>query len=370
MGGEVGHTPMGIGVIGGGKISEQYFASLPTLPGLRLVAVADRDPARAAAVAGEQGVEALTVDELLADDRIEAILNLTTPESHVEINERALAAGKHVFAEKPLALAPGEATAMLARAAAAGLRIGSAPDTVLGTGIQSARDALDRGLIGAPVGAAVFWHSPGHELWHPNPAFYYQPGAGPLFDMGPYYLTTLVLLLGPVVRVSGVAGRSDRPRTVATGDHAGESIPVDIDTHVVFVLEHASGVSSSVTMSFEVWASRNQRIEVYGTDGTLAVSDPNTFSDPVEIWTTETSDWQPLAESAGYPGAGRGYGLADMAHAIRTDRPHRASADLAFHVLEIMDAVIRSAHEGAVVAIESTFVRTPLVPLGATPDSW
>jgi predicted dehydrogenase len=370
MGGEVGHEPMGIGVIGAGKISEQYFESLPLLPGLRLVAVADRDQARATVVARDQGVDALSVDALLADDRIEAILNLTTPESHVEVNERALAAGRHVFAEKPLALAPGEATAMLARADAAGLRIGSAPDTVLGTGIQTARDALDHGLVGSPVGAAVFWHSPGHELWHPNPAFYYQPGAGPLFDMGPYYLTTLVLLLGPVVRVSGVAGRSARPRVVATGDKAGTSIPVDVDTQVVFVLEHASGVSSSVTMSFEVWASRNQRIEVYGTEGTLAVSDPNTFSEPVEAWTTGTGAWETLPVSAGYEGAGRGFGLADMAHAIRTGRPHRASADLAFHVLEIMDAVLRAARDGSVVTVTSTFVRTPLVPKGATPDSW
>ncbi len=363
-------APMGVGVIGVGKISEQYFASLPSLPGLALVAVADHDPARAATIAAEQGVEALGVTELLADDRIEVVLNLTTPESHVEINERAIAAGKHVFAEKPLALAPADAAGMLERASAAGLRIGSAPDTVLGTGIQTAIDAIQQRRIGDPVGAAVFWHSPGHEFWHPNPAFYYQPGAGPLFDMGPYYLTTLALMLGPVVRVSGVTSRSDRSRVVATGDRAGERIAVDIDTHVVFVLEHASGASSSVTVSFEVWASRNQRIEVYGTGGTLAVSDPNTFSEPVEIWTPASGEWQALPVSAGYEGAGRGYGLADLAHAVRTDRPHRAAADLAFHVLEVMDAVIRAGQERTTVPISGTFAPVALVPHGASPDTW
>ena len=361
---------MNIGVIGVGKISEQYFASLPSLPGLRLVAIADGFPARSAEVAAEQGVESLTVEELLADPRIEAVLNLTTPESHVDIDTRVLAAGKHVYAEKPLALSTREAAGLLQTATDAGLRIGSAPDTVLGTGVQTSRHALESGLIGEPVGAAAFWHSPGHELWHPNPAFYYQPGAGPLFDMGPYYLSTLVTLLGPVVRVSGHAGRSARERVVVTGERSGQPIPVDIDTHVVAVLEHASGIASSITVSFEVWASRNQRIEVYGTAGTIAVPDPNKFSEPVEAWTTATGDWSPVPVSAGYADAGRGYGLADMAHAIRTDRPHRAAADVAFHVLEIMEAILAAGETGASVAIESSFVTPEPVPDGATPNTW
>jgi predicted dehydrogenase len=370
MGGEIAGTPMRIGVIGAGKISEQYFASLPSLPGLQLVAIADRDPQRSVVIADEQGVESMTVDELLADGRIEAVLNLTTPESHVDIDTRALDAGKHVFAEKPLALEPAAALELLERADAAGLRIGSAPDTVLGTGVQTARAALDAGMIGEPVGAAVFWHSAGHELWHPNPAFYYQPGAGPLFDMGPYYLTTLALLLGPIVRVSGVAGRSARRREVATGEKAGQRIPVDVDTHVAVVLEHASGVASSVTMSFEVWATRNSKIEIYGTEGTIAVPDPNQFSEPVEAWTVADGEWATISTSAGYAGAGRGYGLADMAHAIQTARPHRATAELAFHVLEVMDAALRASAGGESIAITSTFARPEPVPLGATPTSW
>jgi predicted dehydrogenase len=362
--------PLTFGIVGVGKISEQYFASLPLLAGIRLLAVADIDVARARQVAVEQGVEAMSVDELLADPRIEAVLNLTIPAAHIDIDVRALRAGKHVFGEKPLALAPAEAVDMLALADSLGLRVGSAPDTVLGTGVQTARAVLDAGTIGAPVGAAAFWVAPGHEAWHPAPAFYYQPGAGPLFDMGPYYLTTLVTLLGPVVRVSGNTARSSRQRAVATGPLAGTPIPVDVDTHVTALLEHASGVSSTITMSFEVWASRAPLLEVFGTAGTLAVPDPNRFSDPVEVWTAGTGEWSTVETLAGYPDAGRGFGLADMARAIRTERPHRASGELALHVLEIMDGILRAGAAHRVIAIESTVERPEPVPRGATPNTW
>jgi len=363
-------SPLNIGIIGVGKISEQYFSEFPKLPGLRLVAVADLDEERAAQVASEHGVESLSVDALLADPRIDAVLNLTIPAAHVEIGTRALAAGKHVFGEKPLGLNPAEAVAMLELARAGGLRVGSAPDTVLGTGIQTARQVLDAGTIGVPVAATAFWGAPGHELWHPAPAFYYQPGGGPLFDMGPYYLTALVTLLGPVVRVSGVVGRSDRERTVATGPRTGESVPVNIDTQVSAVLEHASGVASTLTVSFEVWQSRVPNIEVYGTLGTLSVPDPNQFSGPVQVFTASDPEWRDVAATAGYADAGRGYGLADMARAIETGRPHRASGDLALHVLEIMDAVVRAAHEHRVVQLESSVERPATVPAGVTPDTW
>jgi predicted dehydrogenase len=363
-------SPLKIGIIGVGKISEQYFAAFPGLPGLELVAVADLDEDRAAQIAAEQGVESLSVDALLDDPRIDAVLNLTIPAAHVDIATRALAAGKHVYGEKPLALHPAEAVGLLETAGACGLRVGSAPDTVLGTGIQTARDVLDAGLIGTPVGATAFWVSPGHEAWHPSPAFYYQPGGGPLFDMGPYYITALVTLLGPVVRVSGVVSRSERERSIATGPLAGQTIPVAIDTHVTAVLEHASGVASTLTVSFDVWASRIPNIEVYGTDGTISVPDPNDFSGPVSIFTSTDPEWREVPPSAGYADAGRGYGLADMARAIETGRPHRASGELAFHVLEIMDAVIRSAHEHRLVTLESTVERPAPVPAGASPDSW
>jgi predicted dehydrogenase len=363
-------SPLTLGIIGVGKISEQYFASLPSLPGLKLIAVADLDTARAAVVAAEQGVESMSVDALLADDRIDAILNLTIPAAHVDVDTRALLAGKHVYAEKPLALAPEDAVAMLELAAERGLRVGSAPDTVLGTGIQTARAVLDDGEIGTPIGASAVWTAPGHERWHPAPQFYYQPGAGPLYDMGPYYLTTLVTLLGPVVRVSAATSRSARERTVATGPQAGAAIPVDVDTHISAVLEHASGISSSVTMSFEVWATRMSGLEVYGTAGTIAVPDPNRFSDPVEVWTPDADEWRTVQPRAGYADAGRGYGLADMARAIETDRPHRASGELAFHVLEIMHSILRAGEEHSVITLTSTASRPEPVPEGASPERW
>ncbi|WP_349899641.1 Gfo/Idh/MocA family protein [Parafrigoribacterium soli] len=361
---------MNIGIIGVGNISAQYFAEFPKLPGLKVVAIADVNEARAAEVAAEQGVEALSVEALLADPRIDTVLNLTIPAAHVQIATRALQAGKNVYGEKPLALDPDEAAPMLALAREKGLRVGSAPDTVLGTGIQTARALLDSDAVGEPVGAAVHWSSAGHERWHPAPQFYYQPGGGPLFDMAPYYLSALITLFGPVVRVSGVATRSNRERTIATGAQEGTAIPVDVDTHVSAILEHANGVTSTITVSFEVWATRTPLFEVYGTNGTIAVPDPNRFSDPVEVWTVDAPEWTEVPTSAGYADAGRGYGLADLAHAVETDRPHRASGELAFHVLEIMDAVLRAGHEHRVIELSSTVERPEAVPFGATPDSW
>jgi predicted dehydrogenase len=363
-------SPLTFGIIGVGKISEQYFASLPSLPGIRLVAVADVNEARAVEVAGEQGVRALSVDALLASPDIDAVLNLTIPAAHVDIDSRALESGKHVFAEKPLALSIAEAADLMQLASRSGLRLGSAPDTVLGTGVQTARAVLDSGVIGDAVGAAAFWAAPGHESWHPAPMFYYQPGGGPLFDMGPYYLTSLITLLGPVVRVSGTVGRSARDRVVETGTLAGTPIPVDVDTHVTAILTHRSGVSSTVTMSFEVWASRAPHIEIFGTAGTLAVPDPNLFSGVVEVFTETNPEWTAVETLAGYEGAGRGFGLADMAHAIETGRPHRASGDLAFHVLEIMESILVAGAEHRVVDILSSVERPEAVPLGAKPNVW
>jgi len=359
-----------VGVIGVGVISQQYFDHFPALDGLELTAVADLDVDRARSVGASQGVRGTSVDELLATDDVDVVLNLTIPAAHAEVATRALAAGKHVYGEKPLALSTEQASPVLERASEAGLRVGSAPDTVLGTGVQTARAALDDGLIGTPVGASVAWSAAGHELWHPAPAFYYQPGGGPLLDMGPYYLTSLVTFFGPVVRVSGSGTRSTRGRTIATGPNAGTPIPVDVDTHVVAILEHESGVVSTVTVSFEVWATRSPLFEVYGTAGTLGVPDPNRFSDPVSIATADDREWRELPVAAGYAEAGRGYGLADMAHAIATDRPHRASGELAFHVLEIMEAVQTASRDHIVVDVRSRPGRPQTVPFGARPDTW
>jgi len=359
-----------VGIVGVGNISQQYFAELPSLPNLTLVAVADLDLERAEEVAREQGVEAMTVDALLADPRIDVVLNLTIPAAHSEVALRALAAGKHVYGEKPLALSTADAAPVLALAAERGLRVGSAPDTVLGTGIQTVRALLDDGSIGTAVGAAVAWSSPGHELWHPAPAFYYQPGGGPLFDMGPYYLTSLVTFFGPVVRVSGAVGRSERLRTVATGPLAGTPIPVDVDTHITAILEHGNGVISTVTVSFEVWESRVPLFEVYGTDGTIAVPDPNQFSDTVSIATSADRTWREVPARAGYRDAGRGVGLADLARAIETERPHRASGALAFHVLEIMESIVRAGTAHEVVTLRSSVERPEPVARDDRPESW
>jgi len=358
--------PLRVGMIGVGVISKQYFESLERLPNLRLVAVADIDEARAAEVAATHGVGARSVDGLLASDDVDAVLNLTIPAAHVEVGLRALAAGKHVFAEKPLGLTTAEARPLI-EAQVGGLRVGSAPDTVLGTGIQTARRVIDDGMIGEPLGASLHWSAPGHERWHPAPGFYYQPGGGPLYDMGPYYLTSLVHLLGPIARVSGVARRSTRERVIEKGRNAGTVIPVDTDTHITALLQHESGVSSTVTMSFEVWATRAPKFEVYGSQGTLAVPDPNRFSAPVEAFTVTSGEWAVVPESAGCRNAGRGYGLADMAMAIAADTPHRASGELAFHVLDVMESILAASASGRVVELSSTAGRPAAVALSDAP---
>ncbi|WP_375430239.1 Gfo/Idh/MocA family protein [uncultured Friedmanniella sp.] len=354
---------MRVGVVGVGQISAQYFAALARLPELQLVAVADLDAERTRQVAAEHQVAARTVSELLGSADVDVVLNLTIPAAHVAVGTAALEAGRHLYAEKPLGLSVADATGMVQLARERGLRIGSAPDTVLGTGLQTARQLLDAGTVGEPHAAAVAWSSPGHEAWHPAPYFYYAPGGGPLLDMGPYYLTALVTLLGPVERVSGTSRRSTRPRSVASGPQAGAPVPVQTDTSMQAVLEHRGGVTSTVSLSFDVWASRRPLFEVYGTAGTLAVPDPNTFDGTVELWTPTTGEWQPVPPSAGYVGAGRGVGLADLAEAMATGRPHRASGDLALHVLEIMDAVSRSSVEHLVVDLTTTVERPEPVPL-------
>jgi predicted dehydrogenase len=353
--------PLRIGIIGAGAISGAYLDTFPRLPGLRVTAVADLDPGRAAAAAAKAGpdVAARTVEELLAAPDVDAVLNLTIPAAHTEIALAALAAGKHVYGEKPLATTREEAARLLAASEAAGLRVGCAPDTVLGTGTQTARKAVDDGLIGRPVAATAFMTCPGHEHWHPDPEFYYQPGGGPLLDMGPYYLTALVHLLGPVVRVTGAASRPHAEREVATGAKAGQRFPVAVDTHITGVLEHADGALSTLVMSFDVHAARLPHIEVHGTGGSLSVPDPNGFAGPVELFPAGAGagEWTALTPSAGYPDAARGYGLADLARGLATDRPHRASAELAQHVLDVMLSLLDAARTGASVPVGSTCER-------------
>jgi predicted dehydrogenase len=346
-----------IGVVGAGKISGQYSETLLGLPFLPVSAVADLSTERATDLAGQHpGARVATVEELLAAEDVDLVLNLTIPAVHGEIALAALAAGKHVYNEKPLALTVNEGRTVLAAAADGGLRVGCAPDTVLGTGIQTARALVDAGRIGVPVAATAFMTTPGHERWHPDPEFLYRPGGGPLFDMGPYYLTSLVHLLGPVASVTGVSSRPTDHREIGSGPRAGTEFAVEVDTHVAGILVHASGAVSTLMISFDVWAARLPRIEVYGSRGSVSVPDPNQFEGPVEVFTAETGAWEGVEPSAGYRNGGRGIGLADLAQAL-SGEPHRASGELALHVLDVMETLLQAAQEGRTLPIRTAIER-------------
>ncbi|RLP76048.1 gfo/Idh/MocA family oxidoreductase [Mycetocola tolaasinivorans] len=359
-------APARVGIIGVGAIAGQYLASFPKLANVHLVAVADLDMERARSVAEAApipGVRALTVDELLADPEVDVVLNLTIPRAHADIALRAIAAGKDVYGEKPLTATVAEGVEVLAAAEAAGVRVASAPDTVLGTGVQTARAAVDAGAIGRPISATATMVTPGHERWHPNPDFYYVPGGGPLLDMGPYYVTALVTLLGPVTSVIGAASHTRDERTIGSGPRAGERIPVSTDSHVTGVLTHASGALSTLFMSFDAVATRSSNIEIHGETASLIVPDPNGFAGDVQIRRLGEDGWETLPVSAGYPEASRGIGLDDFAGTPAGETP-RTSGALALHVLEIMESVLISAHTGTAVPIVSTAERPAAVSQG------
>lgn len=361
----MGH-PHGIGIVGLGNISRAYLDTLAAHPAVRIVAVADLDAARAAEVAaGIPGARALSVDALLADAGVETVLNLTIPAAHAEIALRAIAAGTQVYGEKPLAATIAEARQVVQAASAAGVRIGAAPDTVLGTGVQTARHAIDGGLIGRPLAASATMVTAGHERWHPNPDFYYRPGGGPLLDMGPYYVTALVTLLGPVVAVTGEASRVRDERTIGSGPRVGERIPVEIDTHITGVLEHANGALSTIVTSFDAVATTAAPIEIHGDAGSLAVPDPNGFGGEVRVFGLADRDWSTLPVTAGYVEGARGVGLLDFVAGGEA----RANGELALHVLEIMTSLIDAAHIGARIGITSTVERPAAVPLTAE-EQW
>ncbi|NYV77388.1 Gfo/Idh/MocA family protein, partial [Streptomyces sp. UH6] len=348
--------PLRIGVVGAGNISGEYLRTLSRLPNVRPVRVATRRAEHAEAVAARfPGVRAVSLPELYACDEVDLVLDLTTPEAHLEVSRAAIGAGKHLYGEKPLAMTTGEARQILDAASAAGVRVGCAPDTVLGTGIQTARVCVERGEIGTPVAATAFMTTPGHELWHPDPEFYYRPGGGPLLDMGPYYLTALVLMLGPVRRVTGLSAAPRPTRTIGGGPRAGTVFPVEVATHVTGVLEHHGGALTTLMMSFDVWDSTLPRIEVYGTDGTLSVPDPNSFTGDVRVRRAGDSTWHQVPVLGGYTGGARGIGVADMAHALASGTPHRASAELAYHVLDLMEALLAAAETGDGRRVDSGF---------------
>jgi predicted dehydrogenase len=349
-------------MIGCGAISGQYLATIARLPQLELAAVADRDQTRADRVATEQGVRALRASDLLADPDIDAVLNLTIPAAHADVALAAIAAGKIVYGEKPLAASSEQAGRIVDAASAAGVRIACAPDTVLGTGIQTARRAIDDGLIGTPVAASATMVTPGHERWHPDPDFYYQPGGGPLLDMGPYYVTALITLLGPVAEVVGMSSRSRDVRTIGSGPRAGSEVPVAIDTHVTGLLRHVNGALSTLIMSFDLVGTHARPIEVHGDLGSLSVPDPNRFEGSVELRRLGDSGWVDLPVSAGYLGASRGFGLADLA-LTQPDIEPRTNGALALHVLDVMHSLLLAARDRRTISVTSTAERPEPVPL-------
>lgn len=349
--------PVGVAVVGAGVISKQYLNNLTTFPDVVVHAVADIDTERAAAVAAEHGIAHHgDVATVLAMPEVELVVNLTVPAVHVDVDLTALAAGKHVYSEKPLALDQAGSAKVHSAAQAGGLVVGCAPDTFLGAGIQSAARALRDGVIGTPIAASASFLSPGPERWHPNPAFLFQPGAGPLFDMGPYYLTALVALLGPVSRVAATARTGHPERTIGSGPLAATTFTVGTPTHVTALLDFASGVSASTTFSFD-GTGGGYWLEIIGTTGSLALPDPNTFGGPLRIRRTG-EDWVDLPVTG--TEVGRGIGVLDMARGLRTNTPPRASGDLAGHVLATMEQVLASAEGG-------TFQSLPAVALDVEP---
>jgi predicted dehydrogenase len=355
-----------VGIIGVGNISPAYIKGCRAFDNLHLAAVADIDLERAQRVAAEHDVPAFhSVEDLLARPDIDVVVNLTIPAVHAEISLKTIAAGKHIYSEKPLAITLEDGKRILDAAEAAGVRVGCAPDTFLFAQHQTARRLLDEGAIGAPVAAVGFHAQRGPERWHPNPDFFYAPGAGPMLDMGPYYITCLVNLLGAVRRVSGTARASFSTRTAKDG----HSIAVHVPTHYSGVLEFESGVTATLLVSFDVWGHRLPVMEVYGERGTLTIPDPNGF-EPREarLFVPDQHDWEvmPLTYPAEWA---RGIGLADMALAIVEGRAHRASGALAYHALEVMLAFEKAVSDGTYVDLVSTVSRPERLPDGLTAHS-
>jgi predicted dehydrogenase len=355
---------MGIGLIGAGNISSQYLKGAASFPILDVRAIADVNMAAAQRRGAEFGVPAKTVADLLADPSIAIIVNLTVPLAHVPVSLQAVAAGKHVHSEKPFGVSVAEARKLVDAAGAKGVRIGSAPDTFLGGAHQTCRKLIDEGAIGRPVGGTAFFMCPGHERWHPSPAFYYLTGGGPILDMAPYYVTDLVNLLGPVRRVIGVATRSRDERTITSEPLRGTKMKVEVATHVAGTMEFVNGAVVTLVMSFDVPRHRHSPIELYGTDGALIVPDPNWFDGTIEL-ATASDDWKPVPIQHGHAEHNlRIMGVADMAHAIRGGRPHRCNGDLAFHVLEVMEALQRSSDEKRVIEMTTRPERPAMMPVG------
>jgi predicted dehydrogenase len=357
---------VGVGVIGAGVISTQYLQNLTSFPDLDVRFIADIDQSRAQAQAAAFGIRGFgSVAHLLADDDIEIVVNITIPAVHVEVALQVLGAGKHVWSEKPFALTRVRGKQLLDAAQAAGLRAASAPDTFLGAGLQSARRLVEEGEIGAPLTALTLVQNPGPEAWHPNPDFLFQAGAGPLFDLGPYYLTALVQFFGPIARVSASTSTARPSRTIGSGPRAGESFGVSVPTHVGALYEFAGGQSAESIFSFDSKIGRTQ-FEITGVDGSMVVPDPNYFDGDISVHRSgdEISTWPAKGTTTS-----RGIGVVELARAIRAGRPERASGELGYHVLDVMVATIESGQRHETIEIESTVQVAPALEEGWDPTA-
>jgi predicted dehydrogenase len=360
---------LGVGIIGCGNISTTYLKFAPLFRALEVKAVADINMEAANARAAEYGVRAGTVEEVLAAPDVDVIVNLTVPAVHYEITRRALEAGKHAYSEKPLVLTLDEGKALRDLAAKKGLRVGSAPDTFLGGSHQAARAAIDAGAVGKVIAGTAHVMSHGMEMWHPNPDFFFQPGGGPILDLGPYYVTNLIQLLGPVKTVSALANASFATRTIGSGARQGQTVPVDTPTNIHALLEFVSGATITLSASWDVWKHRHANMELYGTDGSLFVPDPNFFAGTVEVADAAGNvsaiavDDHPfgktnMTDGRGNPQANyRCAGLADMAAAIDEGREHRCNIDLAVHAVDVMVSILKAGEEKRFVDMTTTCER-------------
>ncbi|WP_415854846.1 Gfo/Idh/MocA family protein [Sinomonas sp. G460-2] len=359
------HGPVGVAVIGAGMISKQYLDNLTAFPDLNVIAVTDLFPEAARARAEEFGIAEHGAPELaLGHPDVDIIVNLTIPAAHVEVATAAVRAGKHVWSEKPFSLDRESGLALLEEADDAGLRLGCAPDTFLGAGLQTARRVIERGDIGVPLTAQTVFQTPGPESVHPNPAFLYQRGAGPLFDMGPYYLTALVQTFGSVRRVAALGSKARATRVIGSGPKAGEEFEVEVPTHVSAMAQFESGASSHSVFSFDSPRVRMGFVEITGTEATLSVPDPNYFDGDLEICRAGQHEWTKIPTTG--PANGRGMGVLDMARSIRSGQPHRATGRLAYHVLDTMVSISKSVHAG----MQFVDVASSAPPAAPIPVDW
>ncbi len=354
--------PVGIAVVGCGTISDEYLRNLTSFPDLSVLFCADLDLTRAKDQAANYGIGASgTLAQALEYPGVELVVNLTLPVSHAGVAADAVAAGKHVWNEKPLTTDPDTGRALLAQAGQARVRVGCAPDTVLGAGLQTARRLIAQGAIGVPQTGLALMQSPGPESWHPSPEFLFQPGAGPLFDLGPYYFSALATIFGPASRVAAVGRRAAATRVIGSGPKAGSEFPVGVPTHVGALVEYEGGAAASLLFSFDSPLPRAGFVEITGTEGTMAVPDPNRFDGDIKVHGRgRTSSWETIS-SAG-ASAGRGLGVLDLARRLRAGEPPRASGELAEHILEVMVAVQASVEGAAFEPIDSGFVSPPPLP--------